>query len=175
MKHGLLIPLFVLALSSCSHQTITRTVASTNQPDVVLNVKTTEGMTLSATATYLSSSSSFFCTHFGEGFERVPKSFDKNIQIIKNGNSSKIVVAENLNDSCQSELKGLNIKVSHPNINEENAVLGFADSQQNLPLQRIVYVKYASPYGDFYAPQKNQRDILVGPSGVADVEISLVK
>jgi hypothetical protein len=143
--------------------------------DLVINVKTGDGITLSSVGVYASTSGSFFCTHLNGDFERVPKIFDQNIAVNTHGTSNQINVVENLTDNCRSELKGLSLKVHHPKINLDHSTIQINPSNvpQDQNLQKFVYKKIASPYGDFYALEGLNSQLLVGPGGKINAEITI--
>jgi hypothetical protein len=84
-------------------------------------------------------------------------------------------VVEILNNSCRSELKGLSVKVIHPKIDSAQGSLEInaTNANQDQNIQKLVYKKITSPYGDFYAIGGGNDHILVGPNGIANAEISI--
>lgn len=141
--------------------------------DLVLNIKIAADMKLTTVGVYASTSNGFFCSHLNGDLERVPKTFDRDIAINSSGASNQIIIAENLNDRCRSELKGVAIKVNHPkNTDQVRLELVSSKINQDQNDQKIIFVKFPSPYGDVYAPYGENRNILVGPNGIAQVDIS---
>jgi hypothetical protein len=142
---------------------------------MVLRIKTAADMKLSSVGVYASTSTALFCTRFGEGFERVPKVLEQNQEIKNAGNFNQINVVEILNNSCRSELKGLSVKVIHPKIDSAQGSLEInaTNANQDQNIQKLVYKKITSPYGDFYAIGGGNDHILVGPNGIANAEISI--
>lgn len=145
--------------------------------DISLTIKTPADMSLKAIGVYVSSSTSFFCSQGGEGFERHPKIKDRELEVLRSGNSNKIIALEQLGDRCGMELQGFGLYVIHPKVGKIADRLELADSNENQDqkIQQIKFVKIASPYGDFFAPKESGNKILVGPNGAAKVEISLVE
>ncbi len=143
--------------------------------DIALTIKTSEGITLNAVGVYASTSRSLFCTRLNGDFERVPKVADLNIVVNRSGAISNIAVEENQENFCRSELKGLSVRVIHSKISQDNATLEVVASPNNQDqvVQKIVFKKFNSPFGDFYGTTTH--DILVGPNGIVKAEINLVE
>lgn len=146
---------------------------------MTLNIKAKDGIQLSAKGVYVTSSVSLFCTHtsFPDwSMQHLPNVVEKDIAVAVSGDANRINVDKVLNDNCRSYLRGLIIFAAHARIMPEYSRIDVLqnDADQGNAVQKVVFRKFESPYiGTFYS--SGDANILVGPNGVANAEVSLQK
>ncbi len=145
--------------------------------DMSIEIKASEDFKISSYGLYRSTVKSQQCTDliFTGKLIRELKIQERHMSVKTADLFSQVDARENLKDRCKSELFTLIVKANHPKIVEAFRELTVVSSGVNLDdkVQRIVYKKVRTEHGLYYATQINS--ILVGPNGLARVEISIDK
>lgn len=153
--------------------------AAASAEALFLNIKARDGIRLNTKVVYMSSSNSLSCTHvsFADGaYNRVPNVFDMEIPAAVSGEMNRIKIGMTLNDNCRSRAVGMAIEAVHPAIPEgsNRIAISLSASNQDSLVQQIIFNQYHSPYiGIFYG--NLDAKVVVGPSGLANAEVSLQK
>ena len=162
MKTGMITMLILMAFSASSSE-ITLKVESKNGAPVLEK----------ATAVYLTTNNSFFCTKLSTtdgSFERVPKVSEETVLPVR----SVLTLQDDKNDRCQTKLKGLSLKFKHPMLSvyqSQVQVVDTNESQGDRP-QKLVFKKIKAPYGDFLA---TSGEVKIGPDNAATVEVVIAE